>query len=105
MREYLLSSDNGSPLAHVLISDDGMFAAVSGWGNYAYKWPAFGKDFREFLLNINNFYFADKMISGQNLVNGTVAYKRALKFAEIILPALQSAIKYEMAVEYGRKEQ
>ncbi len=48
--------------AHIMLREDGFFAAVSDYGNYAYLWTHHGhKDFREFFLRTDWHYVAKKL--------------------------------------------
>lgn len=58
------STGAGEGWAHVMIREDGFFATVSDYGNYAYWWTATGKkDVREFFLRAEDdwHYFAKKL--------------------------------------------
>ena len=61
---YSLTTPNGGWLGQVVLTSDGMFASVTDWGNFSYAWRGFGKDFREFILSLNNDYFGSKMAEG-----------------------------------------
>jgi len=64
-RCYTLRKETGGWLAQVVITSDGMFSAVSDYGNFCYAWRSTGEeDFRNFLLNINTSYFGGKCIPG-----------------------------------------
>jgi len=94
---YKLLSDNGAWLGQVVLTDDGMFSGVTDWGNFSYAWRAFGGSFKEFILGITPDYFGAKMAQGLSYtVRPTKKTDSACyKFAEMILPALQKAIKEE----------
>jgi len=58
------STKAGEGWAHVMIREDGFFATVSDYGNYAYWWTSTGKkDVREFFLRAERDwdYFARKL--------------------------------------------
>lgn len=96
-RAYTLRYKNGAWLAQVLISNDGMFSAVSDWGNFAFAWRSFNGDFRDFLLSIRPDYFGNKMANGLSfVVHSRKVDQAALRFAGHILPALQEELKREM---------
>lgn len=91
-----LKTKEGYWLAQVVITSDGMFAGVTDWGNFSYAWRSFGDDFKEFLLNINEDYFAQKMITGFAYVcKNKIIDQAAKKFSEKILPALQEYLRKE----------
>lgn len=97
IREYKLKDDQGRWLAQVVITDDGFFAAVSEYGNFAYAWRSFGDDFRKFLLTIDGSYFADKMQTGMAyLVSTRKVAMACLRFSVKVFPVLQEAIKKEL---------
>lgn len=52
-----------------VISDDGYFSTVSGWGNYAFYWSHAGQCFRSFLASIDTDYLLHK-ISRANEYDG-----------------------------------
>jgi hypothetical protein len=99
---YSLKTEKGGWLGEVVLTSDGMFAAVTDWGNFSYAWRAYGKDdsFQDFILSLNVEYFADKMEEGLSYIVHTMHSQKAChKFAEKILPALQEAI-----IERRKKE-
>ena len=95
-----LKTPEGGWLGQIVLTSNGMFASVTDWGNYSYAWRGYTGTFKEFLLQVNEGYFADKMVQG-------FAYQRtptkddkrsAKQFAEKILPALQEHLRKEIAV-------
>jgi len=92
---FTLRKENGGWLAQIVITSDGMFSAVSDYGNFSFSWRSIGScTFKEFLISLNIGYFGGKM-------NGSYAYvvynkkveKAAYVFAEHILPPLQAYLK------------
>ena len=66
--QYTLPSIKGEGWAYIMIREDGFFAAVSDWGNYAHGWWNHGcKDVREFFLRMDRDcgYFASKFEDGR----------------------------------------
>lgn len=61
LRRYNVRSDRGTWLGEFVISDDGFFATVSDYGNYAYAWTHAGCEFREFLASIGPDYLLGKL--------------------------------------------
>lgn len=64
---YTLPNIKWEGWAIVLLTSDGVFTAVSDWGNYAFVWSSFGgRDFREFLLSAekDTDYFIKKLQHG-----------------------------------------
>lgn len=64
IHRYVLPSVDGEGWGEILISQNGMFAAVSDYGNYAYRWRGFGGgDFREFVAGLADSpeYLAEKL--------------------------------------------
>lgn len=60
--EYRFPSVNHEGWALVILRADGFFAAVSDYGNFAFRWSATGcKDFREFFLNVQPDYICSKL--------------------------------------------
>lgn len=48
--------------AKIILREDGFFAAVSDYGNYAYLWTHHGEDdFRKFFLKVNSDYIMSKL--------------------------------------------
>lgn len=98
-KSYTLYDDNGHWLGQVVLTDDGMFASVTDYGNLSYAWRAYGSngDFRKFMLSINTGYFATKLYTGMAYICHTKAVEKACgRFAEKILPALQKVLKEEL---------
>ena len=62
-KSYTLRNENGW-LGQIVLTSDGMFAAVTDYGNLSFAWRHFGEDFREFILNLNVSYFGSKMQNG-----------------------------------------
>ncbi len=96
-KAYMLYDNEGVWLGQVVITEDGMFAAVTDYGNFSYTWRSFGKgDFRDFLQSLNTGYFATKMAQGlAYIVHSKKVDKACETFAAKILPALQSALFHD----------
>lgn len=95
---YDLKNENGGWLGKVILTDDGMFAAVTDWGNFSYSWSSFGLKFKDFILSLDETYFANKMVQGMAYVVMNKKVQTAAKvFAERILPVLKEEIKKEQA--------
>ena len=92
---YTLKNDDGTWLGQRVLTSDGMFSAVTDWGNFAYAWRHTGMDsFTNFLIGLNVDYFANKMASGMSYVVYTKKVEKScLRFAEKILPVLQEKLK------------
>lgn len=97
-RSYTLRKPNGCWLAQILISSDGMFSAVSDYGNFSYAWRSTGdSDFRKFLSELDVPYFGGKMYQGITYyAYGKKFEKAADRFAEEILPPLKEVLKAEL---------
>lgn len=97
-KSYTLRDEDGNWLGQVVLTDDGLFASVTDWGNLSYAWRAYGKgDFREFLCGLNIGYFGDKLFTGMAYILHTKKCDQACqRFAEKILPALQKELNYEI---------
>lgn len=64
LRRYVLPHINSEGCAEIVLGSNGFFAAVSDFGNYAFRWPAHGcADFRQFFLSAPRdwTYFASKL--------------------------------------------
>jgi hypothetical protein len=105
-RSYTLYSEQGSWLGQVVLTEDGMFASVTDWGNLSYSWRAFGdKDFREFMCGLNVEYFGNKLFTGMAyILAGRKCEQACNRFAERILPALQKALREEIDNENESNE-
>jgi len=89
-----LRTEYGDWLGQVVLTSDGMFFAITDWGNFGYAWRSFGDDFKEFLLHINKDYFTQKMITGMAYVAyGKKIDDAARRFSDNIFPALQEYLK------------
>lgn len=75
---YHLSNDKpGEGWACIILAENGMFSAVSDWGNYAKLWTHTGcKDFREFFLSAERDweYFAHKL-RPEKILNEEASFK------------------------------
>lgn len=96
-RSYTLR-DESQWLGQVVLTDDGMFASVTDYGNFSFAWRHYGEeDFRKFLCETNVGYFGGKMYQGIAYVAyGTKIDKACQRFAEKILPALQEVLKKDL---------
>ena len=99
-KSYTLFSENGEWLGQVVLTNDGMFASVTDWGNLSFAWRSYGDDFRDFILSLNTEYFGNKMFTGIAYIAHTRAVEKSCdRFAEKILPALQKALRKEIENE------
>ena len=95
-KSYTLRNENGW-LGQIVLTSDGMFAAVTDYGNLSFAWRHFGEDFREFILNLNVSYFGSKMQNGLSYIAHSLKTEAACdRFAEQILPALQKVLREEI---------
>jgi len=97
-KSYTLRDSDGNWLAQVVLTEDGMFASVTDYGNLSYAWRSFGPDdFRQFMCGINTGYFGTKLFTGMAYIAHTRKIEQACnRFAVKILPALQDALKEEL---------
>jgi hypothetical protein len=94
---YTLYSDDGYWLGQVVLTNDGMFASVTDYGNLSYAWRAYKGDFREFIISLNVDYFATKMYTGMSYILYSTRCKKSCEiFAEKILPPLQKLLREEI---------
>jgi len=98
-KSYTLRGEHGIWLGQIVLTNDGMFASVTDYGNLSYAWRAFGKeDFRSFIAAINIDYFGRKMHTGMAyIVHSKKCEQACQRFAEKILPPLQALLKIELA--------
>ena len=99
VKSYTLLDDNGSWLGQIILTNDGLFASVTDYGNLSYAWRAYGKekDFREFIVGLNVDYFGTKMYQGMSYILYSKKCEQAChRFAEKILPPLQKLLKSEL---------
>jgi len=103
-KSYTLRTPNGGWLGQVVLTSDGMFSAVTDYGNFGYTWRSYGpENFRQFIIGLNIGYFATKMAGGMAYVAyGRKIDKAAALFAEMILPALQEVLKQEIEFETNK---
>ena len=98
-KSYTIRTDQGDWLGQVVLTSDGMFAAVTDFGNLSYIWRSTGeKDFREFIAGLGTGYFGSKLQNGLSYIaysNKTL--KGCNLFAEKILPPLQKMLKEEIS--------
>ena len=99
-KNYTLRDDNGNWLGQVVLTNDGMFASVTDYGNLSFAWRSYGENFRQFLIGLNVSYFAQKMYQGNTYILYSKKCEQACyRFAEKILPALQKVLKEEVESE------
>ncbi len=100
-KSYTLHSERGEWLGQVVLTTNGMFASVTDWGNLSYTWPSHSnKDFREFLIGLDVEYFGGKLYTGMSyILHGKKCEEACRRYAERILPALQSALRAEIQSE------
>lgn len=93
--------ENNQVIARSYTTYDGSFMSMTDYGNFAYAWRSWGdKDFREFIVGLNEEYFAGKMYAGLTYVAYGKQYEKAAKrFAEMILTPLQKELKRELESE------
>ena len=97
-KSYTLRTEGGQWLGQVVLTEDGMFASVTDYGNFSFAWRSFGDDFRAFLISLNTGYFATKMTTGMAYIANSQKIERACeRFAEKILPPLQAILKEELS--------
>lgn len=78
---YYILPKNGEGWAQIVLREDGFFAAVTDFGNYAYQWTHFGcRDFREFFLDVEDEwdYFVKKL-HPETTVDDTASFTRLKK--------------------------
>lgn len=92
---YRLKTLTGEWLGDVVLTSQGMFAAVTDYGNFAYAWRLGTEGIQAFILRISPDYFATKMAAGVAYQFGSSKKIDAacFRFAEKILPALQVSIQ------------
>lgn len=96
-KSYTLTDEGGNWLGQIMISNDGMFSSVTDYGNISNAWRNFGKDFRLFLINTNEDYFATKLYVGMTyIVNGKKCEDACKRFSKMILPALKEVLKKDI---------
>jgi hypothetical protein len=100
-KSYTLKTETGNWLGQIVLTSDGMFSAVTDYGNMSFAWRNYGdKDFRQFLVGLNVNYFGSKMYQGMAyMIYGKKYDKACLRFAEMILPPLQAILKEELESE------
>ena len=98
-KSYSLWAKNGEWLGQIVLTNDGMFASVTDYGNLSYSWRAFGKeDFRSFIAGLNVPYFGSKLYTGMSYILYSKKCEQSCqRFAEKILPPLQALLKIELA--------
>ena len=97
LKTFTLRTENDGWLGQIIISSDGMFSAVTDYGNLSYAWRSTGYDFRDFLLRLSVDYFGSKLQNGLSYIAYTKKTSQACnRFAEKILPELQRVIKEDL---------
>lgn len=76
LRRYYLPNVKYEGWAEIVTSDQGFFAVVSDFGNYAFRWSAFAGDFRRFLIGLDADYLMSKL-GERNEYDGEATCKAA----------------------------
>lgn len=100
-KSYKLVKETGGWLGQVVLTSDGMFASVTDYGNFSFKWGSIGQQsFPEFIISLQVDYFAGKILQGLYNVKHTRELEHAVNlFAEKILPQLKKVLSAEIAAE------
>jgi len=69
----------GDGWAIVLMDATGFFSVVSDYGNYGFRWTAFGDNFRAFITKIDAHYALTKLAYGQEAFDGEATEARIRK--------------------------
>lgn len=69
---YVLPFNQRSDGGTFLLDSSGMFSAVSAYGGYAYRWSAFGTDFRSFFARCDADYLYGKLHQRPRGLRGTI---------------------------------
>jgi len=103
---YRLETTDGNWLGQVVITSDGFFGSVTDYGNFSFKWSSIGKQsFKEFILSLNEDYFAKKMAQGVSYTaHNKQIDKSCERFAQEILPVLKKKIQEEIDAEKQETE-
>lgn len=93
MTQYHLTTEQGAWLAEVFMQPDGFIFIKSDWGDFSYKF-CFNGTFENFILSLEDDYFAGKIYQQWNFIVATNKVVLATKrLARHVLPALQEAIR------------
>lgn len=107
-KSYTLRGENGEWLGQIILTNDGLFASVTDYGNLSYAWRAYGgkdHDFRQFICSLNTQYFGTKLYTGMAyILYSKKCEKACIRFAEKILPPLQKILREEIANEQNHTE-
>lgn len=96
-KSFTLWTEKGQWLGQIVLTNDGMFASVTDYGNLSFAWRSYGKNFMEFLCGLNIGYFGSKMYTGMAyILYGKKCEQACNRFAENILPALQAELRKEI---------
>jgi hypothetical protein len=99
-KSYTLLTESGNWLGQVVLTSDGMFSAVTDWGNLSFAWRSRGEEtIEDFIIRLDVGYFSRKMAEGLGYICHSKKTDIACdKFAEKILPELQRVLKAEKGV-------
>lgn len=97
-KSFTLRKANLEFIGQIVITSDWMFSCVSEYWNFSFAWRSFGNwDFREFLSELNNSYFWQKMYQGMAyVVSNKKVEKACYRFTDEILPTLREALKVDI---------
>lgn len=97
LKSYTLRDENGQWLGQIVLTNDGLFASVTDYGNLSYAWRSYGDNFKEFICSLNTQYFGSKLYTGMSYILYSKKCEKACeRFAEKILPPLQKMLREEI---------
>lgn len=105
-KSYRLEKENGGWLGQIVLTSDGMFASVTDYGNFSFKWGAIGdQSFPQFIISMQVDYFAGKILQGLYNVKRTKNLEESINlFAKMILPELKKVLSAEIEAEQKSTE-
>jgi len=87
---YTLVSKDPYWWADITVSSDGFLNIQSDYGDFSYRWGAFGDDFKAFLIDCDNSYISKKI--GRNYPDVFNAKKTEMAFKRDIIEARKNRI-------------
>lgn len=96
-QSYTLVKSNGDWLGQIVITSDGMISGVTDWGIFAIAWRAYGDDFRQFIIGLDEHYFGVKLYGAMNFMARSRQLEQScMRLASKVLPELQAILKTEL---------
>jgi hypothetical protein len=96
--KYTLWTMRNEWLGTIVLTECGMFAAVTDYGDFVYRWKC--DDIKKFILQMKVCYLATSIKKSMSYVSSHKSTRESIdRFAKNILPSLQDALSKEKQIQ------